>query len=93
MVFLVPILEIKLYLHIFTVAGEDFQQVLTVTLPAGVSDGHTVEVSLTILSDDVVEGEHNFTVAVADTPLVTPGQSTTIVIADSDGTRISNLRC
>ena len=37
-----------------------------------------------IVSDAVVEGDHNFTVAVADGPLVTPGQSTTVLIVDSD---------
>ena len=63
----------------------DYRPIQTVfNLGVTTMNGNTVDVPLEILSDLAVEGNHSFSVEVVNTELVTPGQSSEIVIIDND---------
>ena len=79
---LCPIMIVVLY---NTASGVDYQPgPLTITIPANSVNGNNFPVSLEILGDSEVEGDHTFSAEVVDSDLVIPGQDTTIQITDND---------
>ena len=69
-----------------TVRGVDYEAAdpLVATFTQGSVQGDTIDVTLTILNDEAVEGQHQFTAAVENVSPVIAGPAATIVIMDND---------
>ena len=69
-----------------TVRGVDYQAAdpLVAIFTQGSAQGGTKDVIVTILNDEAVEGNHQFTAAVAPLSPVIAGPGATIVIVDND---------
>ena len=69
-----------------TVRGVDYQAAdpLVATFTQGSVQGGTKDVIVTILNDEAVEGDHQFTAAVEPLSPVIAGPGATIVIIDND---------